>query len=296
MSMNTNTSASPSPTALAHHRLRLLRGVPVTERQLDVAGIPTAVLEGGEGPPVVLLHGPGESAVNWRWTMPDLVATHRVIAPDLPAHGSSGTGDQPLDAEGALEWLDRLIDQTCEDRPTLVGHVLGGAIAARFAIARTGRVRRLVLVDSLGLDRFRPSARFALSFLGFRVRPRPQSFERFLGQCAYDVDQLRSDLGEHWSSFVTYNLGMATSDAATEAGRLFRSAGVPRIPADELDRIDVPTTLIWGSDDRANRLRVGERASARHGWPLQVVERAADDPARDRPEAFLQALRSALTT
>jgi pimeloyl-ACP methyl ester carboxylesterase len=88
------------------HRKHLLAGVPVTERRLDIAGIPTAVLEGGDGPPVVLLHGPGESAVNWRWTIPDIVTTHRVIAPDLPAHGSSGTGEAPLDAEVAVAWLD----------------------------------------------------------------------------------------------------------------------------------------------------------------------------------------------
>lgn len=293
--MNTSTSASPSQTDLAQHRTRLLRTIPVTQRQLDVVGIPTAVLEGGEGPAVVLLHGPGESAVNWRWTIPDLVTTHRVVAPDLPAHGSSGTGNQLLDADRAVEWLDRLVDQTCDDPPTVVGHVLGGAIAARFAIRRPGRLRRLVLVDSLGLGRFRPSVRFALGFLGFQARPGPRSFERFMGQCAYDLDHLRSVLGEDWPSFVAYNLGMATSDTAGEAGRLFRRAGLPHIPADELDRIDVPTTLIWGRNDRANRLRIAERAAARHGWPLHVLDRAADDPARDQPEKFLQALRAALT-
>lgn len=74
---------------LAGHRARLLAGVPVTERRVEAAGITTTVLEGGDGPPLVLLHGPGESAVNWRWVLPDLVRTHRVVAPDLPAHGSS---------------------------------------------------------------------------------------------------------------------------------------------------------------------------------------------------------------
>jgi pimeloyl-ACP methyl ester carboxylesterase len=81
-------SAGPAEHVLdAEHRARLLTGIPVTERRTELAGIPTAVLEGGGGPPVVLLHGPGESAVNWRWAISDLVATHRVVAPDLPAHG-----------------------------------------------------------------------------------------------------------------------------------------------------------------------------------------------------------------
>ncbi len=280
------------PTTM--HRNRLLRGVPVTERRLDAAEIPTAVLEGGDGPPLMLLHGPGETAVNWRWTIPHLVTTHRVIAPDLPAHGSSGTGNQPLDAERAVDWLDALVGATCDEPPTIVGHVLGGAIAARFAANRPGRLRRLVLVDTLGLGRFRPRIGFALGLIRFLARPREKSFERFMGECAYDLNELQTNLDEVWPSFVAYNLAMATSDTARDAGRLFRRAGLPRIPADELKNIDVPTTLIWGRHDRANRVRVAERASALHGWPLHVIEMAADDPARDRPEAFLTAMRSAL--
>ncbi|MFP5319409.1 MAG: alpha/beta fold hydrolase [Acidimicrobiia bacterium] len=297
MTDTTGTDTGPRPAGeTAEHRARLLRGVPVIERRLDVAGIPTAVLEGGEGPPVVLLHGPGESAVNWRWTIPDLVATHRVAAPDLPAHGASGTGDRPLDADVALEWLERLIEAVCDEPPTVVGHVLGGAIAARFAVHRPGRLRRLVLVDSLGLGRFRPTPRFALTFLAFIARPRQRSFERFMDQCAYDIDHLRDDLGEDWSSFVAYNLAMAGSDSSSQAGRLFRKAGLPRIRPVELDRIDVPTTLIWGRYDRANRLGIAARAHTRHGWPLHVIDGAADDPARDQPEAFVEALRTSLTT
>jgi pimeloyl-ACP methyl ester carboxylesterase len=73
-----------------------------------------------------------------------------------------------------------------------------------------------------------------------------------------------------------------------------KRVGVPRIPPAELDRIEVPTTLIWGRQDRANKPRIAERASARHGWPLRVIEDCADDPPRDRPREFLAALRPAL--
>jgi pimeloyl-ACP methyl ester carboxylesterase len=151
-----------------------------------------------------------------------------------------------------------------------------------------------VLVDSLGLGRFRPGVRFAVTFVSFLARPRERSYERFMGQCAYSLDNLQHDLGDNWPSFVAYNLAMASSDSAREAGRLFRKAGLPRIPANELDRINLPTTLIWGRNDRANRLRIAERASDRYNWPLHVIDRAADDPARDQPGAFLRALRSAL--
>src|SRR5947207_11244407 len=70
-------------------RERLLAGLPVRERRLDLAGVSTAVLEGGDGPPIVLLHGPGEFAAKWMRVFPALVRTNRVIAPDLPGHGTS---------------------------------------------------------------------------------------------------------------------------------------------------------------------------------------------------------------
>ena len=77
----------------SRHRARLLAGLPVIERRLQVAGVSTAVLEGGAGPPIVLLHGPGDFAGMWMRIIPDLVTTHRVIAPDLPGHGTS----EPVD-------------------------------------------------------------------------------------------------------------------------------------------------------------------------------------------------------
>ncbi len=275
-------------------RGRLLAGVPVDDRRLELAGIRTAVLVGGEGPPIVLLHGPGESAVNWRWVIPELLATHRVIAPDLPAHGSTESPSDGLDATGVLAWLDDLIECTCDSPPALVGHVLGGAIAARFAIEHVDRLGRLVLVDSLGLARFRPAPRFALGLARFAARPSDRSYNRFMDQCAFDLDGLRQRMGSEWEPFADYNLELARAPSAGAAGKLFRRVGLPRIAPEELARISVPTSLIWGRDDRANRLRIAEAASRRHGWPLHVIDEAADDPARDRPQAFLRALHVAL--
>ena len=194
----------------------------------------------------------------------------------------------------AAAWLGDVIRQTCPEPPTVVGHVLGGAIAARFAIRHPDELARLVLVDSLGLGRFRPKPRFAVRFVRFVARPHERSYERFMDQCAYDLDHLRNQVGDRWDDFVAYNLASARSDQAKAAGRLFRKTGVPRIPEDDLARIAVPTTLIWGREDRANRVRIPERASERYGWPLHVIDHAADDPARDQPDAFLRALRMAL--
>jgi 2-polyprenyl-6-methoxyphenol hydroxylase-like FAD-dependent oxidoreductase len=85
-------------------RENLLAGLPVTERRRHLAGVSTSVLEGGEGPPMVLLHGPGEFAATWLPVLPRLAGTHRVIVPDLPGHGASQVDKGPLDAERVLHW------------------------------------------------------------------------------------------------------------------------------------------------------------------------------------------------
>ena len=278
----------------SRHRALLLSGLPVTERRLQVAGVSTAVLEGGAGPPILLLRGPGDFAGIWMRVIPDLVTTHRVVAPDLPGHGSSELVDGRLDADGLRAWLSGLIERTCPSPPVLVGHVLGGAIGARFAVNHGDRLSRLVLVDSLGLASFRPAPKFALTMLAFLMRPTDRTFTRFMRQCSFDLDGLHQELGPRWEPFLAYSVELARGPGAKIAGRLFREFGIPRIPADDLARIPVPTTLIWGRQDRANRLRIAQEASARYGWPLHVIENCADDPPRDQPRAFLEALRMAL--
>lgn len=274
------------------HRRQLLRGLPVAERRVELAGIATALLEGGDGPPLVLLHGPGESAVNWRWVIPDLTADHRVVAPDLPAHGSSGGAGEELDAARILAWLDELIDRTCPRPPTLVGHVLGGAIAARYATEQGHHLRRLVLVDSLGLAPFRPTLPFLATMIGFQALPTETTYRWFMRQCAFDLEDLRDRMGERWDDFVAYNLDLASAPGAKAAGRMMRAIGLPPIPSEDLEAITAPTSLIWGREDRALSVEIAEEASERYGWPLHVIDDAADDPPRDRPETFLRALRS----
>lgn len=275
-------------------RSRLLADLPVSSRRVELAGIETTLLEGGSGEPLVLLHGPGEFGGKWLRVIPHLVQNHRVIAPDLPAHGDSGVGNGPLDAPHLVAWLGELVDHSCATPPAIVGHVLGGAIAARFGIERGSELRRLVLVDSLGLARFRPRPRFAASMIGFQLRPNERSYERFMGQCSYNLDELRDGLGDRWEPWQSSNVSQARSPKSKAVGRMMRGVGLPRIAERDLAAIEVPTTLIWGEHDRANRLKVAERASERLGWPLHVIEDCADDPARDQPQAFLKALGSAL--
>ncbi|MEU1890829.1 alpha/beta fold hydrolase [Streptomyces pristinaespiralis] len=278
-------------------RDRLLTGFPATQRRVDLAGIPTAVLEGGDGPPLVLLHGPGEFAATWARVLPDLMETHHVIVPDLPGHGASEVGEGPLKADRVLAWLGELIELTCTSRPVLAGHLLGGAVAARYACDHGDRLARLVLVDTYGLGRFRPAPRFALAMARFLARPTQRAQDRLMGACMTDLDRLREQLGEQMELLEAYALDRARSPGQKAALRsLMPEFAMTPIPPAGLARIAVPTSLIFGRHDLQVRLRVAEAASARYGWPLHVIEDAADDPAFEQPEAFLHALRTEIGT
>ena len=204
-------------------------------------------------------------------------------------------GEGTLDVQRSLAWLGELIDRTCSAPPVLVGHLMGGAIASRFAVERGERIRGLVLVDTLGLARYRPSAKFALAMAGFVVRPTERSRDRLFDRCFVDFDAVREQTGEQWELLATYALDRARSPELKAALRtMMPRVGLPAIPPQDLARIAVPTSLIHGRDDLQVALRIAEDAAARYGWPVHVIDGAADDPAFEQPSAFLEALRAAL--
>jgi pimeloyl-ACP methyl ester carboxylesterase len=270
-------------------RDRLLAGLPVSDRRMTVAGVRTAVVEGGEGPPVVLLHGPHATGAHWAPVLAGLARHHRVIAPDLPGQGAS----EPLGPDAVLDWLAELIERTCPEPPALVGLTLGGAIAARYAVEHADRLRRLVLVDAFGLVPLAPEPAFAAALERFLADPSESTHAELWRECVYDVNEVRERMGERWPPFVALGLESARAPV-TQAGfgGLMERFGAPAIAG--LDRIAAPTTLIWGRQDPITPLAAAEEAAARHGWPLHVIEDAGDDPPVEQPDAFLRVLRPVL--
>ncbi len=192
----------------------LLAGLPVTRRTCSPAGIETAVLEGGAGTPLVLLHGPAAGAAHWWRALPALCAAHAVVAPDLPGHGGPLPPGLVLDEQRVLDWLDELVDLTCSSPPVLVGHALGGAIAARFAADRPGRVAQLVLVDALGLRDFAPAPDFGAALHAYLGEPAPETHDALWQQCALDLPTLRERIGA---------AGWTSSPATTSPAREHRA-------------------------------------------------------------------------
>jgi pimeloyl-ACP methyl ester carboxylesterase len=276
-------------------RRRLLAGLPVSERRLELAAIGTAVLEGGDGPPLVLLHGSGEFAALWLRVVGGLAAGHRVVVPDLPGHGASAVPPGPLDSDRMLAWLGELLEATCPAPPVLAGRGLGGALAARFAVDHGHRLAQLVLVGAFGLAPFAPAPAFGQAMARFAEAPTETTRDGLFRQCFTDLDGLAAQLGERWAAVGAYALDRARTPAMAVAMEgLLPALVLPAIPAADLDRIPVPVSLIWGRQDLQVPLAVAEAASARHGWPLRVIDHAGDDPALERPAAFLAALEAAL--
>ena len=277
-------------------RRRLLAGAPVTERRLDLAGVSTAVLEAGDGPPVALLHGQGGWAGIWVPVMADLARDHRVVAPDLPGLGASRVDGPPPTADRVLAWLGELLDRTCPAPPVLVGVSLGGSAAARFAAANGQRLAGLVLVSMGGLvGKVRIPPAMVLAVIRHSLRPSERSAMRMLRQVSVDVDRVQRRMGDRWAPFRAYSLELARTPSVGRANRqLLRELGLRQLTPAELARIQVPTTLVWGRQDRVMPLADAQEASERYGWPLDVIDDAGHFLGADQPEAFLQALRRAL--
>ncbi len=284
--------AVSSRTKASTARERLIAELPVADKRLSLNGIASAVLEGGEGRPVVLLHGPGAYGAQWLRVIPELVKTHHVIAPDLPGHGESDffTG-APL-PESVNAWLDDLITCTCVEKPVLVGHTLGGAIAARYAADNGNRIVSLVLVDALGLVPFQPAAAFGAALMAYLKAPDAGTHDALWAQCVFDYRGVQNRIGAQWDVLRQYNLeGVQRPEGLAALGSWMEHIGTPAIPEETLRRIRVPCALIWGREDRATPLEAAMRAHALYGWPLHVIAGAADDPTIEQPEAFLAVLR-----
>jgi pimeloyl-ACP methyl ester carboxylesterase len=274
-------------------REQLLEGLPLNQRHRELAGITTSVLEGGDGPPLVLLHGGIQAGgIIWWRVLPRLVSTHRVVVPDLPGLGESAPAAH-LDARTVAAWLDSLIEVSCEEPPILVAHSTPGALAARFAVEHGDRLRRLVLVDAAGLAPFRPSPGLLVALLRSVMRPTIGSFEGLMGRVMHDLDRVRQQEGERWQALASYTVSRATRPSAKQAMRQVASSGTKAIPRDQLRGIAVPTALLWGSHDRLLPLPIAQAASATLGWSLHVVDDAGHLPHVEQPNAFLNALAAA---
>ena len=130
--------------------------IQLTAGELD--GLLVHYVEAGQGPATILIHGLGGFAESWRHNIPELARHGRVIALDLPGFGRSGKPRRSYTTAFLAHAVDGFLRALGVDRVRLVGHSLGGAVAARYALEHPARVERLALLGAAvpGFD-LRPS-------------------------------------------------------------------------------------------------------------------------------------------
>ena len=275
-------------------RQRLLADVPVTERRLKLAGAETNLLEGGDGPPLVLLHGGIEcGGAYWAPVMGRLTESHRVIAPDVPGLGESDPVGR-LDTATFADWLTALIGATCEERPALVAHSLLGTLAGGFAAQDGDALRRLAIYAAPGVGPYRIPLGLRVAAIRFGLRPSEKNSERFDRWAFFDLEGTQRRDGDWLDAFNLYTRARATVPHVKRTMRGLIGSCTKQIPEAELRRIRVPVHLLWARHDRFVGLGVAEEASNRLSWPLHIVERAGHVPHIEQTEAFLRALDDAL--
>ena len=145
----------------------LYRGSPAMEfSQLDYT-VPTqfsrgtprlAYIDAGSGTePIVFIHGLATNAGYFRYNIPELARTHRVIAIDLPGYGKSEKKTSfPYTLSFYASSVSTLLHELNIDRAVIAGHSMGGQIAMLLALQEPALVSKLVLLDPAGIESFGP--------------------------------------------------------------------------------------------------------------------------------------------
>ena len=221
----------------------------LVEQTLEHDGYSTAFLEHGSGPPVLLIHGsgPGVSGrANWQGTMTGALAQRfTMIAPDVVGFGNTRTPtDAVPDHEARVTHLLAFLDARGLERVDLVGNSMGGSLALAVAARRPDRVRRMVLMGSVGVDFTLTPGLDAV----WGYTPSAANMRELMRLFAYDQGLITDQLVElryEASAVPDVYERYASAFAAPRQRHVDSMALSP----DQLRAIAVPTLLVHGRED-----------------------------------------------
>ena len=194
--------------------------------------------------PLVLVHGFGGDLNTWMFNQPFLAESRRVVAIDLPGHGSSskdvGNGDVAFFKETVRLFLDAL----GIDRTHLVGHSLGGAIVLEVALQQPERTASLTLIASAGLG-----SEINDGYIqGFIRANRRKDMKDVLRDLYADPDQISRDLVNEVLKYK--RLDGVEGALRTIAGAVFTGGRQAMVMADRVAGLAMPAQVIWGREDK----------------------------------------------
>lgn len=247
---------------------------------------------------VILVHGLGSIGLkDWMGVIRHLEKNYHVIALDLPGFGYSSPAKGRYTPTRYAQVIKNITERFQINRPIVVGHSLGGAVALRFAARYPDRLEKLVLVDVAGiLER--------TAFLKHSTAlPAPSTKQpQFIQQVVDAVDYLRNSLVEQTGFVPDPMQAIFQNDDAwqwlvsdspnTNAALSLVSENYSRAVFETAS----PTTLIWGSEDKVAPLRTG-KVLAKHlpDAQLYVIDGAGHVPMQSHLPQFISRLESALS-
>ena len=267
------------------------------ERVFEGPGAPVRYYVGGSGPPLVLLHGLGGLASNWRLVAPELAAERRLLLPELPGHGGSGRLARGAGLDLFADTLLALAEAQDALPAPWVGHSLGGLVALRAAVRKPDAVTGLVLAAAAGISSTSRVGEVAVTLIGV-AKP-----GRILGRHRRRVS--RSRLGRTvafgwWGVDDPAGLDPAMAEAflagpaehtdTLTAGRAL-VAGDPRT---DLDRVTCPCLCLWGANDNWVPLEDGMEYARRLRAPLRAIAGCGHLSVGERPDVVVRAIREFL--
>ena len=255
----------------------------------------------GEGPPILFVHGLGGCWQNWLENMPAMAKLgHRAIALDLPGFGAS-----PMPPDGiSIPAYGELLGDFCERLElgacNLVGNSMGGFVAAEVAVGEPEWVERLVLVSAAGIShasmrqgpievgaRMTTAANPLLFRLDVPAMKRPGLRKLAFGGAMRHPERLRRELLVEQLAPALGAPGFVKAAAALTGYDLL----------DRLERIGVPTLIVWGRDDlvvpAADAAGFADRIE---GSRLEIFEDCGHVPMLEHPVRFNRLLEQFLAS
>jgi pimeloyl-ACP methyl ester carboxylesterase len=271
----------------------------VEQRSVEVEGLPIRYHRAGEGPPMVLLHGAGDNALDWRWVLPTLSRTHRVYAPDLP--GSPDSARPAADYSPAFfeRFAAAFADALSVESAAFVGNSLGGLIALRLALSEPARVNALVLVDSAGLGGAVNPVFNSVNVPGLAEaampfwRTRAGAYQRAWARTALLFAHPTKSVPREW---LAEQCRLALSPGYLEAHvtalrALVSPLGQREVLVDRLSLLEMPTLVVWGERDRVFPERQAREAVTRlQKGSLALIPDCGHMPHVECPDRFAAAL------
>jgi pimeloyl-ACP methyl ester carboxylesterase len=260
---------------------------------------------GGEGPPLVLVHGLAGSSLNWLAVGGGLAATgRRTLALDLRGFGRTprGQGSRLLD-QGRL--LDRFVREVAGPPATLAGNSMGGLLSVRQAAAHPETVRDLVLVDpALPWRGGRPFDLPLLAFSAALVTPllgdhalglnaRRWGAERVVDAafrlCCADPGRIAPEVRRaHVEQEIDRLATLASQRALAQAARSLSWALIRRGHGRVYERVRAPVLVLHGELDRLVPASRSVAIGRHFGWPVQVLPGVGHLPMLETPVDFLR--------